>query len=65
MKPKESLAMTSRTALNESPMTCPNCDNEAVLIRYEILDEDNPQYNHIEDTIACTDESCGYTEKGR
>lgn len=57
--------MTSRTAINESPMTCPNCDNEAVLIRYEVLDENNPVYNHIEDTIACTDESCGYTEEGR
>lgn len=57
--------MTSRTALNESPMTCPNCDSEAVLTRYEILDENNPEYNHIEDTIACTDESCGHTEEGR
>lgn len=57
--------MNRRTVINESSMICPNCDNEAVLIRYQVTNESNPQFNHIEDAMTCTDESCGYTEEGR
>ena len=65
MNPKETLVMTRRTVINESSMTCPSCNGEAVLTSYEVINENNPQFNHIEDTITCTDESCGYTEEGR
>lgn len=57
--------MTRRTVINESSMTCPSCNGEAVLTSYQTIDESNTRFNHTKNTITCTDESCGYTEEGR